>query len=62
VARSEVISFGPYRLIPGERLLLKEGKAVNVGDRALDLWSLSRRPLARWSKRGVFAPRASADF
>jgi hypothetical protein len=36
-AASEVISFGPYRLIPGERLLLKEGEVVNVGNRALDI-------------------------
>ena len=31
MAASEVISFGPYRLIPAERLLLKEGEVVNVG-------------------------------
>jgi predicted ATPase/DNA-binding winged helix-turn-helix (wHTH) protein len=37
VAASEVISFGPYRLIPAERLLLKEGEVVNVGNRALDI-------------------------
>jgi predicted ATPase/DNA-binding winged helix-turn-helix (wHTH) protein len=34
---SDVISFGPYRLIPAERLLLRSGKAVNVGSRALDV-------------------------
>jgi hypothetical protein len=37
VSGSEVISFGPYRLIPAERLLLKEGEVVNVGNRALDI-------------------------
>jgi DNA-binding winged helix-turn-helix (wHTH) protein len=37
VAASEVISFGPYRLIPVERLLLKEGEVVNAGNRALDI-------------------------
>jgi hypothetical protein len=38
VAVSYVISFGPYRLIPAERLPLKEGEVdVNVGNRALDI-------------------------
>jgi DNA-binding winged helix-turn-helix (wHTH) protein len=37
VAVSDVISFGPYRLIPAERLLLKEGEVVNVGNRALNI-------------------------
>ena len=37
MAGSEVISFGPYRLIPAERLLLEEGEVVNVGNRALDI-------------------------
>jgi predicted ATPase/DNA-binding winged helix-turn-helix (wHTH) protein len=37
VAVSDVISFGPYRLIPAERLLLKEGEVVNLGSRALDI-------------------------
>ncbi len=37
MAANEVISFGPYRLIPAERLLLKEGEIVNVGNRALDI-------------------------
>jgi hypothetical protein len=37
VAVSNVISFGPYRLMPAERLLLKEGEVVNVGNRALDI-------------------------
>ena len=35
MAASEVISFEPYRLIPAERLLLKEEEVVNVGNRAL---------------------------
>ena len=37
MAASEIISFGPYRLIPAERLLLKEGEVVDVGNRALDI-------------------------
>ncbi|MDB5716104.1 MAG: transcriptional regulator, partial [Sphingomonadales bacterium] len=32
-----VISFGPYRLIPAERLLLKDQEVIDVGNRALDL-------------------------
>jgi len=34
---SDVICFGPYRLIPAERLLLKEQEVVDVGNRALDI-------------------------
>ena len=37
MAASDVISFGPYRLIPAERPLLKEGEVVDVGNRALDI-------------------------
>ena len=37
MAASEIISFGPYRLIPAERLLLKEEEVVNVGNRVLDI-------------------------
>jgi predicted ATPase len=33
----DVISFGPYRLIPAERLLLKGAETVEVGSRALDI-------------------------
>ena len=32
-----VISFGPYRLIPAARLLLRDGQAVVIGSRALDV-------------------------
>jgi predicted ATPase/DNA-binding winged helix-turn-helix (wHTH) protein len=32
-----VISFGPFRLIPGERLLTEEGTPVQVSARALDI-------------------------
>jgi predicted ATPase/DNA-binding winged helix-turn-helix (wHTH) protein len=32
-----VISFGPYRLIPAERVLLKGDTAVTIGSRALDI-------------------------
>jgi DNA-binding winged helix-turn-helix (wHTH) protein len=33
----DVISFGPYCLIPAERVLLRSGEAVEVGSRALDV-------------------------
>ena len=31
------IAFGPFRLLPRQRLLLEAGKPVHVGSRALDL-------------------------
>jgi predicted ATPase len=37
MAAGDVISFGPYRLIPAERLLLRGGETVNVGSRGLDV-------------------------
>jgi predicted ATPase/DNA-binding winged helix-turn-helix (wHTH) protein len=37
MAAGDVISFGPYRLIPAERLLLRGGETVDVGSRALDV-------------------------
>jgi DNA-binding winged helix-turn-helix (wHTH) protein len=37
VAASDVISFGLYRLIPAERILLKQEEVVDVGNRALDI-------------------------
>jgi predicted ATPase/DNA-binding winged helix-turn-helix (wHTH) protein len=33
----DFISFGPYRLIPAKRTLLKGGEAVDIGSRALDV-------------------------
>jgi predicted ATPase/DNA-binding winged helix-turn-helix (wHTH) protein len=33
----DVISFGPYRLIPTERLLLRGAQAIEIGSRALDV-------------------------
>ena len=32
-----VVSFGPYELVPGERLLTKDGAPVALGGRAIDL-------------------------
>jgi predicted ATPase/DNA-binding winged helix-turn-helix (wHTH) protein len=37
---AEVISFGPYRLCPSQRLLTKNGKPIKVGGRAFDLLSV----------------------
>lgn len=33
----EVVSFGPYELLPGERLLKKDGAPMEIGGRAIDL-------------------------
>jgi predicted ATPase/DNA-binding winged helix-turn-helix (wHTH) protein len=33
----DIISFGPYRLIPAERLLLRRDETVDIGSRALDV-------------------------
>lgn len=37
MAAGDVISFGPYRLILAQRLLLRDEKRVDVGSRALDI-------------------------
>jgi DNA-binding winged helix-turn-helix (wHTH) protein len=37
VAVSDVISFGPYRLIPAQRILLKQDEVGDVGNRAFDI-------------------------
>jgi DNA-binding winged helix-turn-helix (wHTH) protein len=37
MACHDVISFGPYRLIPAERVLLKGDTPVTIGSRALDI-------------------------
>ena len=33
----DILSFGPYRLIPAERLLLNGAESVDIGSRALDV-------------------------
>src|SRR5262245_59811438 len=41
----DVLLFGPFRLVPGERLLTREGTPVELGARALDiLIALVSRP------------------
>jgi predicted ATPase/DNA-binding winged helix-turn-helix (wHTH) protein len=37
VASERAISFGPFRLVPGQRLLLEGDKPVRLGSRALDI-------------------------
>src|SRR5580692_8292417 len=52
----EVISFGPFRLIVSERLLTREGTAVELGARGLDaLTVLVSRPNEIVSKRDLLA-------
>lgn len=42
---SDVLSFGPFRLVAGERLLIRDGKPVELGARAFDiLMALLSRP------------------
>ena len=50
------ISFGPFRLLPAQRLLLKAGNPVRVGSRALDiLIALVERPGEIVSKTELMA-------
>jgi adhesin HecA-like repeat protein len=37
MARCDMMSFGPFRLIPAERVLLKDDMPVTIGSRALDI-------------------------
>lgn len=37
MAAGDIFLFGPYRLIPAERLLLRGGEVVGIGHRALDV-------------------------
>lgn len=52
----DVISFGPFSLIPSERLLTKGGAPVELGARALDiLVALASHPNEAVSKRDLLA-------
>ncbi len=56
VQASDVISFGPFRLLASERLLTKEGAPVELGARALDiLITLASRPNEAVTKRDLLA-------
>ena len=37
VSSDQAISFGPFRLVPSQQLLLEDGKPVRLGSRALDV-------------------------
>jgi DNA-binding winged helix-turn-helix (wHTH) protein len=71
VASERAISFGPFRLVPTQRLLLEDDNPVRVGSRALDiLTTLVERPgelvgkhelIARvW--RGTFVEEGNLKF
>jgi hypothetical protein len=74
VASERAISFGPFRLVPTQRLLLEDDNPVRVGSRALDiLTALVERPgelvgkhelIARvWRRRvGARAPQVGLEF
>lgn len=56
VQAREAISFGPFRLVEGERLLIKEDARVELGARALDiLIALVSRPNEILSKKDLLA-------
>src|SRR5262245_53870544 len=45
VSADHAISFGPFRLVPSQQLLLEDGKPVRLGSRALEiLIALAERP------------------
>ncbi len=53
---ASVISFGPFRLLAAQRLLLEGGRSVRLGSRALDiLIALAARPSELVSKRELMA-------
>ena len=71
VSNERAISFGPFRLVPTQRLLLEDDNPVRVGSRALDiLTALVERPgelvgkeelIARvW--RGTFVEEGNLKF
>ena len=52
VASERAISFGPFRLVPTQRLLLEDDNPVRVGSRALDiLTALVERPGEHYADR-----------
>ncbi|WP_256806180.1 winged helix-turn-helix domain-containing protein [Bradyrhizobium sp. Bra64] len=56
VLRNEILSFGPFRVTASERLLTKDGVAVELGARAFDiLIALLSRPAEIISKHDLIA-------
>jgi len=52
----DILSFGPFRLAPSERLLTREGAPVELGARALDiLIALVSRPNEVISKKELLS-------
>jgi DNA-binding winged helix-turn-helix (wHTH) protein len=52
----DVLLFGPFRLVPAERLLTRDGASVELGARALDiLMALVSRPNDVISKKELFS-------
>ena len=52
----QAISFGPFRLVPSQLLLLEDGKPVRLGSRALELLiALAERPNEIVSNEELFA-------
>src|SRR5262245_7401732 len=52
----ESVSFGPFRLVASERLLMKDGTPVDLGGRALDiLIALTSQPNEAISKNDLLA-------
>src|SRR3984893_15249633 len=48
----DAITFGPFRLLPGQQMLLKAGKPIRLGSRALEiLTALVERPGELVSKK-----------
>ena len=56
VRNSDIISFGPFKLVKSERLLTKDGAVLELGSRTLDtLMALLARPNQVISKRDLLA-------
>ncbi|HKG75794.1 MAG TPA: winged helix-turn-helix domain-containing protein [Aestuariivirgaceae bacterium] len=53
---TDAVAFGPFTLVPTQRLLMKDGAAIELGGRTLDvLITLVSRPNAVFSKRELMA-------
>jgi len=67
----EAVQFGPFRLVPGERMLTRDGVAVELGGRALDVLMVliarankvvSKRELMAQAWPGVVVSEGSLRF
>jgi DNA-binding winged helix-turn-helix (wHTH) protein len=48
---ASAVSFGPFRLVAAQRLLLEGDKPVRLGSRAFDILTAWSNMPARWSAR-----------